>query len=140
MTQMPGLHPEAALPKIEVSKDGKYFRVDWDYQEAPESRVLIENKLLDGYIWGVIASLCIAEKCISCATPRTGTIKRLEQDVAVRLADLLTEALHSIVAREYQRLKREASWPHLRNAQKMLPHNQPYQNENLGITGSLEMR
>jgi len=117
MTQKLGLRPEAALPKIEVSKDGKYFRVDWDYQETPESRVLIENQLLDGYIWGVISSLRIAEKCISCATPRTGTIKKLEHDVAIRLAELLTEALHSTVEKEYQRLRREASWPHLRNDQ-----------------------
>lgn len=118
MSQEPGPHSAASLPKIEVSKDGKYFRVDWDYQEAPESRVLIENKLLDGYIWGVIATLRIAEKCISCATPRTGTVKKIDQDVATRLAELLTEALHSTVAREYQRLSREASWPHMRNTQK----------------------
>ena len=103
---------ESSLPKIEVSKDGKYFRVDWDYQEAPESRVLFDNQFLDGYLRGVISSLRIAEKAISCATPRTGTIRRLEQDVALRLADLLTEALHSAVAKEILRLKREASWPH----------------------------
>ncbi|MGV6954721.1 hypothetical protein [Pseudomonas chlororaphis] len=118
MSQISAPRSEAALPKIEVSKDGKYFRVDWDYQEAPESRVLLENKLLEGYIWGVIATLCIADKCISCATPRTGTIKRLEKDVALRFAELLTEALHPTVAREYQRLKREASWPHVRYAQE----------------------
>lgn len=106
---------EASLPKIEVSKDGKYFRVDWDYQEAPESRVLFDNQFLDGYLWGVISSLRIAEKTISCATPRTGTIRRLEQEVALRLADLLTEALHSTVAKESLRMKQEANWPHARH-------------------------
>lgn len=105
----------SSLPKIEVSKDGKYFRVDWDYQEAPESHVLFDNQFLDGYLRGVISSLRIAEKTISCATPRTGTIRRLEQDVALRLADLLTEALHSAVAKESLRMKREASWPHARH-------------------------
>ncbi|WP_241191001.1 hypothetical protein [Pseudomonas chlororaphis] len=118
MSQVPAPRSEAALPKIEVTAEGKHFRVDWDYQEAPESRVLLENQLLDGYIWGVIATLRIAEKCISCATPRTGTIKRLEESVAIRLAELLTEALHPIVAREHQRLKREASWPHVRYAKE----------------------
>lgn len=118
MSQEPSPHSEAALPKIEVSKDGKYFRVDWDYQEAPESSILLGNQLLDGYIWGVIAALHITEKCISCATPRTGTVKGLEKDAALRFAELLTEALHPTVAREYQRLKREASWPHVRYAQE----------------------
>lgn len=118
MSQVPSPRSEAALPKIEVSAEGKRFRVDWDYQHAPESRVLLENQLLDGYIWGVIATLRIADKCISCATPRTGTIKRLEKDVALRLAELLTEALHPTVTREYQRLKREASWPHVRYTQE----------------------
>lgn len=106
------------MPKIEVFAEGKYFRVDWDYQEAPESSVLLENQLLNGYIWGVIAALRIAEKCISCATPRTGTIKGLEKDVALRFAELLTEALHPVVTREYMKLKREASWPHVRHAQE----------------------
>lgn len=117
MSQVPVPRSEAALPKIEVFAEGKYFRVDWDYQEAPESSVLLENQLLDGYIWGVIAALRIAEKCISCATPRTGTIKRLEKDVALRFAELLTEALHPTVTKEYLRLKREASLPHVRYAQ-----------------------
>ena len=45
------LVPRAALPKIEVAQDGRYWRVDWDYQEAPESRVLFEKaNFLDGYI------------------------------------------------------------------------------------------
>lgn len=118
MTQKLGLRPEAALPKIEASKDGKYFRVDWDYQEAPESRILLENKFLDGYIWGVISSLRIAEKCIICATPRTGTVKKLDQDIAKRLAELLTEALHQTVAREHLRIIRENDEPQQRYAQE----------------------
>ncbi len=118
MSQEPSPHLEAALPKIEVSKDGKYFRVDWDYQEAPESSVLLDNQLLVGYIWGVLAALRITEKCISCATPRTGTIKRLEKDVALRFSELLTEALHPTIAKEYLRLKREASWPQVRYAKE----------------------
>jgi hypothetical protein len=116
MSQVQAPPSEASLPKIEVSKDGKYFRVDWDYQEAPESRVLFDNQFLDGYIWGVISTLRIAEKCISCATPRTGTIKRLEQDVALRLADLLTQALHSTVAKETSRIKHKARGIHARHS------------------------
>jgi hypothetical protein len=107
----PAVTTHPLLPKVEVAKDGNHFRVDWDYQEAPESQILMLNEYLDGYIWGAISAFNIHEKNISCATARTGTVRRLEQNLAIRLAELLTNALHPAVATEHHRLKREANRP-----------------------------
>ncbi len=58
-----------ALPKIEVIKVGKRFKVDWDFQEVPESRVLLrENDHLTTFIDGVLVGMGITEKQVSCAS------------------------------------------------------------------------
>lgn len=113
MTRMVDIGAAPALPQVDVEKDGRNFRVDWDYQEAPESKGLIANEYLCGYINGAIAALDIPEKKVSCAVAQTGTVRDLNQDVAIKLADLLKNVLHSAVSREHARLKREASLPHL---------------------------
>lgn len=106
-----GVHP--ALPKIELIKDGKLYRLEWDCQTAPESNVLLESPYLDGYVNGVIAALGIPAKNILCAEAHTGTVQKLTQDVGARLAELLTGVLHPAVEREHARLKREANLPHV---------------------------
>ncbi|MBG0848204.1 hypothetical protein H3222_23690 [Pseudomonas chengduensis] len=114
----PEVNAAPSLPKIEVTSDGKNFRVDWDYQEAPESIALHDNEYLRGYIEGVITTLAIPEKSISCATPRTGTVRRLEHDLALKLAELLTGALHPVVEEKHRRLRNEANLPHIRFARE----------------------
>lgn len=109
------LVPRAALPKIEVAQDGRYWRVDWDYQEAPESRVLFEKaNFLDGYICGLLDALGASVGTISCASARTGTIKKVNEETARRLGELLKNLLHSHVAAEHRRLINAANLPHLK--------------------------
>ncbi|UST80147.1 hypothetical protein [Pseudomonas siliginis] len=94
-----------ALPIIEVSKEGQYWRVDWDYQEAPESRVLTERKeFLNGYISGLLDSFGASAGEFALPSARTGTVKKLSEETARKLAKLLTDLLHSHVKAEHRRL------------------------------------
>lgn len=109
-----------ALPKIEVIKVGKRFRVDWDYQEAPESDVLHRrNEQLTTFIDGVLVGMGVPEKQISCAAGRTGTVINLDESVAIKLAGILTDLLHPLVFNEHKRLVAQAKLPpHLRDVSR----------------------
>lgn len=111
---------QPALPKVEVIKVGKRFKVDWDYQEAPESKVLHRrNDRLTTFIGGVLVGMGIPEKHISCATGRTGTVNNLDEDAARRLATILSDLLHPLVANEHKRLVDQEKLPeHLRDASR----------------------
>ncbi|WP_449438632.1 hypothetical protein [Pseudomonas migulae] len=107
---------QPALPKIEVTKVGKLFRVDWDYQEAPESEALHrESDFLWAYLKGVLDALDISEKRRVCSAGRVGTIKSLNEDLANKLADILRKTLNPMVEAEYKHLAaQERLPPHLR--------------------------
>ena len=99
------LTQKPALPIIEVSKEGRYWRVDWDYQEAPESRVLTDRKeFLNGYISGLLDSFGASAGEFALPSARTGTVKKLSEETAQKLAKLLTDLLHSHVKAEHRRL------------------------------------
>ncbi|HCF5956597.1 hypothetical protein [Pseudomonas aeruginosa] len=103
------LQKNPALPIVEVLKDGRYFTVDWDYQSAPESRVLFDrSEYLGGFINGVLVGLGVAEKNIRCASSTTGTVKKLDEGQANRLAEILTGLLHPIVKQSHKRLLNQA--------------------------------
>lgn len=108
-------HP--ALPKIEVTKVGKLFRVDWDYQEAPESDALHrESDYLWAYVKGALDALDVSEQQRVCSAGRVGTIKSLSEVVANKLADLLRKTLNPMVEGEFKRLAaQERLPPHLRD-------------------------
>ncbi|MBK5545965.1 hypothetical protein JFT85_14430 [Pseudomonas sp. TH04] len=94
-----------ALPIIQVSKEGRYWRVEWDYQEAPESKVLIDRKdFLNGYISGLLDSFGASAGEVALPSARTGTVKKLSEETAQKLATLLTDLLHSHVKAEHRRL------------------------------------
>lgn len=102
---MTRLTKNPALPKIEVSKEGRYWRVDWDYQEAPESRVLLDQReFLDGYVCGLLDSVGASAGQFCRPSARTGTVKKLDEETAQRLGKLLTDLLHSHVKAEHRRL------------------------------------
>lgn len=107
--------PRPALPKIDVMKEGRYWRVDWDYQEAPESRVLFDNaEFLDGYVCGMVDALGVSAGKIARPAARTGTVKKISEETALKLADLLKNLLHPIVKAEHRRLVNQANLPHLK--------------------------
>ncbi|WP_460114203.1 hypothetical protein [Pseudomonas sp. H3_G03] len=112
---------QPALPKIEVTKVGKLFRVDWDYQEAPESNALHrESDYLWAYLKGVLDALDISEEQRVCSAGRVGTIKSLNESVANKLADILRKALTPMVEAEYKRLAAQERLPlHLRNSARL---------------------
>ncbi|SDQ55235.1 hypothetical protein SAMN05216487_2468 [Pseudomonas sp. UC 17F4] len=102
-----------ALPKIEVTKEGRYWRVDWDYQEAPESRVLFDKaEFLDGYVCGVLATLGVSAGEICRPSARAGTAKKMCEETALKLAELLKKLLHPVVEDQHRRLVNEANLPH----------------------------
>ena len=102
---MPQLTKNPALPIIEVSKEGRYWRVDWDYQEAPESKVLTDRKeFFNGYISGLLDSFGASAGEVALHSARTGTVKKLSEETAQKLAQLLTDLLHSHVKAEHRRL------------------------------------
>ena len=107
---------ELALPKIEVIKVGRYFKVDWDYQEAPESDVLHRrNNELTIFIDGVLVGMGVSEKQVSCASGRTGTVNNLDESSALKLALILKDLLHPLVMDEGRRIAVENALPaHLR--------------------------
>ena len=107
---------EPALPKIEVIKVNKHFKVDWDYQEAHESDVLHRrNGELTIFIDGVLVGMGISEKQVSCASGRTGTVNNLDESNASRLALILKNLLHPLVIEEGRRIAVENALPvHLR--------------------------
>lgn len=109
-------HP--ALPIILIKEDGKTYKVDWDYQEAPESKILTSNETyLRGYLYGVVAGMGIENKKLhdsfALLSGRTGTIAGLDESTANRLAEILKNVLHPMVAQEHKRLRNEAKLPHL---------------------------
>ncbi|RBB92167.1 hypothetical protein C3E97_034055, partial [Pseudomonas sp. MWU12-2115] len=82
--------PQAALPKICVVKDDRHWRVDWDYQEAPESRILTKrSEFLDGYVCGILATLGVSAGELCRPSARTGTVRRVDETTALKLAQLL---------------------------------------------------
>lgn len=116
---MPPLTKSPALPKIEVVQDRKSFKVDWDYQHAPESDALFENReFLEGYILGAIDALDISRENISCLSAEAGTVKNLPQESADRLAELIKHKLHSVVTEAHHRLVNHAKLPHVCLAQE----------------------
>ncbi|WP_347170462.1 hypothetical protein AAHI06_07095 [Pseudomonas salmasensis] len=107
--------PHPALPKIDTIKDGKHWRVDWDYQEAPESRVLSDRaEFLDGYVCGILSTLGVSAGEICRPSARTGTVKKIDEDTALKLAKLLKNLLHPVAEDEHRRLLNEASLPHVK--------------------------
>lgn len=105
---------QPALPKIDVTKEGRSWRVDWDYQQAPESRVLIDNtEFLDGYVCGVVDALGVSAGKLFRPVARTGTVKNVTEETARKLADLLENLLHPVVKAEHRRLVNRAKLPHL---------------------------
>lgn len=105
---------QAALPVIEVIQSGKAWEVHWDYQEAPESSILFKRReYLDGYIDGAMDVIGISPEKVACASARTGSVKRLTEAQAQQLRHALDRLLTPVVAKEFQRLKKEANLPHL---------------------------
>jgi hypothetical protein len=56
----------------------------------------------------------IAPEKVACASARTGSVKRLTDAQAQQLRHALDRLLTPIVAKEFQRLRKEANLPHLR--------------------------
>jgi hypothetical protein len=111
------MQSQPALPHINLNKVGARFEVNWDYQEAPETDVLrTKGKWIDGFIAGVLIALDISEKNVSCATPLTGTVRKLDEDTAQKLASILEGLLHPLVKAEHKRLVNHANLPHIRFA------------------------
>jgi hypothetical protein len=105
----------ASIPKIEIIKNGVRWEVHWDYQEAPESSILFQRgEYLRGYIDGTMDSLGIHPDNVCCASGQTGTVKKLNEDQAVRLRDALNRVLIPIVTKEFTRLQNMNNLPHLR--------------------------
>ena len=107
--------PRAAVPIIEIIKTGAAWEVHWDYQEAPESSILFQRReYLRGYIDGTMDVLGIHPDNVLCASGLTGTVKKLNEDQAVRLRDALNRVLIPIVTKEFTRLQNMNNLPHLR--------------------------
>lgn len=105
----------AAVPIIEIIKNGAAWEVHWDYQEAPESSILFQRReYLRGYIDGTMDDLGIQPDNVLCASGLTGTVKRLNEDQALKLHDALNRLLIPIVAKEFTRLQSASELPHLR--------------------------
>lgn len=103
-------HP--ALPKIEMSKVNKLYRVDWDYQEAPESDVLHrKNRDLTIFIDGVLVGMGISEMQVSCASGRSGTVKKIDEETAKKLVDILEWLLNPLVINEKNRIVAQEKLP-----------------------------
>ena len=101
-----------ALPKIEMSKVNKLYRVDWDYQEAPESDVLHrKNRDLTIFIDGVLVGMGISEMQVSCASGRSGTVKKLDEDTARKLVGILEGLLNPLVIDEKNRIVAQEKLP-----------------------------
>lgn len=107
-------HP--ALPKIEMSKLNNLYRVDWDYQEAPESDVLHrKNRDLTIFIDGVLVGMGISEMQVSCASGCSGTVKKLDEETAKKLVGILEWLLNPLVTDEKNRIVAQEKLPeHLR--------------------------
>ncbi|MHC8330223.1 hypothetical protein [Pseudomonas sp. LB1P83] len=105
----------AAVPIIEIIKNGAAWEVHWDYQEAPESSILFQRReYLRGYIDGTMDDLGIPPDNVLCASGLTGTVKKLNEDQAAKLRDALNRVLIPIVTKEFTRLQNMSDLPHLR--------------------------
>ena len=105
----------AAVPIIEIIKNGAAWEVHWDYQEAPESSILFQrSEYLRGYIDGTMDDLGIHPVNVLCASAVTGTVKKLTEDQAMKLRDALDRVLIPIVTKEFTRLQNMSDLPHLR--------------------------
>ncbi|WP_065257727.1 hypothetical protein [Pseudomonas bananamidigenes] len=114
------LTKEPALPKIDVVKEGRYWRLDWDYQEAPESKVLLtKREFLDGYVCGLLDSVGVSAGGICRPSARAGTVKKLSEETAQHLSKLLTDLLHSHVKAEHRRLLNAAEVEYMMSGGKM---------------------
>lgn len=105
----------AAVPIIEIIKNGSAWEVHWDYQEAPESSILFKRQdYLRGYIDGSMDMIDIHPDKVCCASGFTGAVKRLSENQAVKLRDALERLLIPIVTNEFTRIQKMGELPHLR--------------------------
>lgn len=103
---------EPALPIIEIRKVNKHFKVEWDYQEAQESRVLHrQNDELTIFIDGVLVGMGISEDQISCSSGCTGTVTKLDESSALKLSQILKDLLFPLVAAESRRIAEQEKLP-----------------------------
>lgn len=101
-----------SLPKIEIIKVGKAFKVCWDYEEAPESAALTrEGEYLRANIKGALDALDVRRTKISYTSGMTGTVNKLDEAVVHKLADPLENLLHAMVSAEQKRLMAVAKLP-----------------------------
>lgn len=107
----------AAVPIIEIIKNGATWEVHWDYQEAPESSILFKRRdYLGGYIDGSMDMIGIPPANVLCASSVTGAVKKLTEDQAMKLRDALERLLLPVVTNEFTRLQKMSELPHLRLA------------------------
>ena len=98
------------LPKkISVKKKGAHFEVHWNYQNAPDamavrSKCVRLDGFIDGFIDGVLVALEIPNNNIYRLGSSTGAVKELNEKVAIKLATILTELFHPLVAAEHRKL------------------------------------
>ncbi|MEG8232741.1 hypothetical protein [Pseudomonas orientalis] len=105
----------AAVPIIEMIKNGAGWEVHWDYQEAPESSILFQRReYLRGYIDGTMDGLGIPPDNVLCASGVTGTVKKLDEHQAADLRSALERVLIPIVTKEFMRLQNMQNLLHLR--------------------------
>lgn len=78
-----------SLPKIEIIKFSKAFKVCWDYEEPPESSALTrEGEYLRANIKVALDALGAPKTKVSCASGITGTVNKLDETIAVNAASI----------------------------------------------------
>lgn len=98
------------LPKIEIRKSGKKYRLEWDNQHVEADRVLFEKKdLIAGYIEGYFDALDEKGAKIICLASNTGAIDQLSQEGAEKLKKMLEGLIIPMVEQRYKKLKHDAA-------------------------------
>ncbi|USD23305.1 hypothetical protein MJO52_09255 [Microbulbifer variabilis] len=107
------------LPIIEILKDGKYYRLDWDDHNSEADRVLYEKKdSLEGYIEGYFDALENNKGRIVCLASNTGTIKKLTKENAEKLKSMLERILYPIVTARYKKIQYLENLPEVKVQRK----------------------
>lgn len=106
------MHTGPALPRIEASKDSNLSRVDWNYQEVPESD--IPHRKIDDlsvFIEGALVGMGIFEKQIICSAERMGTVKSLNETTDNQHTGILKYLLCALATSKQNRIYSQLELP-----------------------------
>ena len=111
------MRTEPTLPIVYVKAGEKRYDLHWDYVSIQSNYILLEKEYefyLKGYIQGYFEALSDGKEQVSSLTSSTGTIRNLSKINAMKLKEIITSKLHTIVEKRQKEIEAYNNLPHIK--------------------------